>query len=85
MKKRKAPTFSEMVSKTFKIIKDYKKHYILIILFCLLAALFSALAPYFLGYATDSLYDSIKSGSAFNYAYIVKVLMIVLSCYIIYC
>ena len=83
MKKRKAPTFSEMVSKTFKIIKDYKKHYILIILFCLLAALFSALAPYFLGYATDSLYDSIKSGSAFNYAYIVKVLMIVLSCYII--
>lgn len=83
MKKKKAPTFSEMVSKTFKIIKDYKKHYILIILFCLLAALFSALAPYFLGYATDSLYDSIKSGSAFNYAYIVKVLMIVLSCYII--
>lgn len=86
MKKKnnnKAPTFSEMVSKTFKIIKDYKNHYILIILFCLLAALFSALAPYFLGYATDSLYDSIKNGTAFNYIYIVKVLMIVLSCYII--
>ena len=82
-KNNKAPTFSEMVSKTFKIIKDYKNHYILIILFCLLAALFSALAPYFLGYATDSLYDSIKNGTAFNYIYIVKVLMIVLSCYII--
>ena len=82
-KKNKAPTFSEMISKTFKIIKDYKNHYILIILFCLLAALFSALAPYFLGYATDSLYESIKTGTGFNYAYIVKVLAIVLSCYII--
>ena len=82
-KENKAPTFSEMVSKTCKIIKDYKNHYILIILFCLLAAIFSALAPYFLGYATDSLYDSIKNGAAFNYPYIIKVLGIVLSCYII--
>ena len=82
-KQNKAPSFKEMVSKTFKIIKDYKNHYILIILFCLLAALFSALAPYFLGYATDSLYDSIKNGVEFNYPYIIKVLIIVLACYII--
>ena len=82
-KQNKAPSFKEMFSKTFKIIKDYKNHYILIILFCLLAALFSALAPYFLGYATDSLYDSIKNGVGFNYSYIVKVLMIVLVCYVI--
>lgn len=82
-KQNKAPSFKEIVTKTFKIIKDYKNHYILIILFCLLAALFSALAPYFLGYATDSLYDSIKNGVDFNYPYIVKVLMIVLTCYII--
>ena len=82
-KQNKAPSFKEIVTKTFKIIKNYKNHYILIILFCLLAALFSALAPYFLGYATDSLYDSIKNGVDFNYLYIVKVLIIVLACYII--
>ena len=82
-KKSKAPSFKEMIIKTLSIIKDYRNSYILIILFCLLAAIFSSLAPYFLGYATDSLYESLKLNIDFNVVYIVKILLIVLSCYII--
>ena len=82
-KKNKAPSFKEMIIKTLSIIKDYRNSYILIILFCLLAAIFSSLAPYFLGYATDSLYESLKLNIDFNVVYIVKILLIVLSCYII--
>lgn len=80
---KKAPTFKEMIVKTISITKGYKNTYILIILFCLLAAIFSSLAPYFLGYATDSLYESLKLNTDFNIPYIVKILLIVLSCYII--
>ena len=82
-KKSKTPSFKEMIIKTLSIIKDYRNSYILIILFCLLAAIFSSLAPYFLGYATDSLYESLKLNIDFNVVYIVKILLIVLSCYII--
>ena len=82
-KKNKEPSFKEMIIKTLSIIKDYRNSYILIILFCLLAAIFSSLAPYFLGYATDSLYESLKLNIDFNVVYIVKILLIVLSCYII--
>ena len=79
----KKPSFRETISKTFKIIKGHRSSYILIVMFCLLAALFNSLAPYFLGYATDSLYKSISEGIAFDVAYIVKVLVIVLCCYAI--
>lgn len=78
-----APTLREVVLKTFKIIKEYKKSYILIVIFCVLAAIFGSIAPYFLGYATDSLYDSISKGIGFNCVYLKKVLLLVLCCYII--
>ena len=82
-KNNKSPTFKEMIVKTISITKGYRNTYILIIVFCLLAALFSSLAPYFLGYATDSLYESLKLNTGFNVPYIVKILLIVLSCYVI--
>ena len=56
------PSFNSIIYKTFKVIKDYKSSYIIIIIFCILSAIFVSLAPYFLGYATDSLYYSIKNG-----------------------
>lgn len=80
-KEKKAPSFKEMIVKTISITKGYRNTYILIIMFCLLAAIFSSLAPYFLGYATDSLYESLKLNTGFNVPYIVKILLIVLSCY----
>ncbi len=82
MKKEKTMSFKEVIIKTFKVVSLYKKEYILIIMFCLLAALFSSLAPYFLGFATDSLYNSITNNLSFNYTYIIKVLSIVLFCHL---
>ena len=52
----KKSSFKEIIIKTFKILKGYKKIYFIIIIFCLASAFFSAIAPYFLGYATDILY-----------------------------
>ncbi len=75
-------TIKEIIIKTCRIIKSYKNEYILIILFCLLAALFSSISPYFLGFATDSLYNSVTNSLPFNTVYIVKVLLIVLFCHI---
>ena len=63
----KKPSFKETISKTYKLIKEYRSSYILIILFCLLAALFNSIAPFFLGYATDSLYNSVKGKLTINY------------------
>ena len=51
MKENNAPSFKEIFTKTFRILKGYKHAYIIIIVFCLLAALFNSIAPYFLGYA----------------------------------
>ncbi len=82
-KKIKMPTFKETITKTFKIIKGHRKSYILIILFCILAAIFNSLAPYFLGFATDSLYNSISNSLPFDISYIVKILFIVGGCYLI--
>ena len=79
----KKPTFLETVVKTWKILKDYKKSYILIIIFCVSAALFNALAPYFLGKTTDSIYKSLTNGIGFDMVFIVKTLGIVLGCYLI--
>ena len=79
----KKPSFKETISKTYKLISEYKSSYILIILFCLLAALFNSIAPYFLGYATDSVYNSVKGKLPINSEYIIKVLVIVLVCYIV--
>lgn len=75
-------SFKNIMSKVYQIISPYKNSYILIILFCILSAIFSSLAPYFLGYATDSLYDSFTSSMPYQYKYIIKVLIIVAFCYI---
>ncbi|NLC48272.1 MAG: ABC transporter ATP-binding protein [Tenericutes bacterium] len=80
--KNNKPSIKETLSKSLKLISGYKKEYLLIILFCLLAALFSVLSPYFLGFATDSLYNSVKNNIDINYIYLVKILTIVLFCYI---
>ena len=77
------PSFKETITKTYKLIKEYKSSYILIILFCLLAALFNSVAPFFLGFATDSLYNSVKGSLPINAEYIIKVLLIVLACYLV--
>lgn len=79
----KTPSFKEVMSKTFKILKGYKKAYALIIIFCLLAAVFNAIAPYFLGFATDSLYNSVKDGLPINYDFLLKLLLVVVGCYIL--
>ena len=81
--KMKMPSFKEMFSKTFKVLKGYRSTYILIIIFCLCAAVFNALAPYFLGFATDSLYNSIKENLPFDFSYLFKILVVVLICYIL--
>ena len=83
MKKDKTMSFKEVLAKTYKVVSLYKNDYIIIIMFCLLAALFSSIAPYFLGFATDSLYNSITNGLSFDYTYIVKVLLIVLFCHVV--
>lgn len=83
MKKNKKPSFIETITKTWKILKGYKKAYILIIIFCILAAAFNSLAPFFLGKATDSLYSSIQKSLPFDMAYIIKILLIVLFCYLV--
>ena len=61
------PSVKEIFTKTLKIIGGHKKVYALIIVFCLLAALFNSLAPYFLGFATDSLYNSVVNKTGFDY------------------
>jgi len=81
-RKRKSPSMKETITKTYKIIKSYKKSYVLIIVFCILAAIFNSIAPFFLGYATDSLYDSVSKGISFDMPYIVKILVLVCVCYI---
>ena len=84
MKKNNTNTsIKETIKKSLRLISGYKSEYILIIMYCLLAALFNSIAPFFLGYATDSLYTSITKKLAFNYPYITKVLLIVLACYIL--
>ena len=83
MKKQKKPSFKETITKILMIIKGYRKSYLLIILFCILAAIFNSLAPYFLGLATDSLYNSYSNSLPFNMNYISKILLIVLGCHII--
>ena len=80
--KKENMSFKEIIVKTINIIKNYKSTYILIILFCLLAALFSSLAPFFLGYATDSLYASVTNKVGIDMPYLIKVLAIVLFCHI---
>lgn len=77
------PSFNSIIYKTFKVIKDYKSSYIIIIIFCILSAIFVSLAPYFLGYATDSLYYSIKNGINFDYNYLTKILLIVFICHLL--
>ena len=48
MKDMKRPSLKEIVVKTFKLIKEHRKTYIIIIIFCIMAALFNSLAPYYL-------------------------------------
>lgn len=82
-KDKKTPSISVTLKKILKIIGNYKNEYILIVLFCLLAAIFNSIAPYFLGYATDSLYTSFTDKIDYNYSYIIKILVIVMTCYVI--
>ena len=77
------PSFKETITKTYKLIREYKSSYVLIIVFCLFAALFNSIAPYFLGFATDSLYNSVKDKLPINISYIIRVLIIVLVCYLV--
>lgn len=79
----KKPSFKEITSKIYRIIKGHRKTYILIILFCIISAIFNSLSPYFLGYATDSLYSSVTKKTLIDMPYITKILLIVLACYII--
>lgn len=79
----KKTSFKETISKIQLVIKGYGKAYISIIIFCILAAVFNSIAPYFLGFATDSLYESIKEQLPFDMNYITKMLMIVLGCYVV--
>lgn len=81
--KENKPSVKEIFTKTLKIIGGHKKVYALIIVFCLLAALFNSLAPYFLGFATDSLYNSVTNKTGFDYAYLTKILLLVFGCYTI--
>ena len=81
--KENKPSVKEIFTKTLKIIGGHKKVYALIIVFCLLAALFNSLAPYFLGFATDSLYNSVTNKTGFDYEYLTKILLLVFGCYTI--
>ena len=76
-------SFKELISKVQLVIKGYGKSYLAIIIFCILAAIFNSIAPYFLGLATDSLYESFTNEIAFNMPYIIKILIIVLTCYVL--
>ena len=76
-------TFKEIIKKTYKIIKDYKKEYVLIILFCILAAVFNLIAPYYLGLVTDSLYNSVKNMIPINVEYIITLLIIIMIFYLL--
>lgn len=77
------PSFKEAMIKMLKIIGGYKKSYILIIVFCLLAAVCNAIAPYFLGFATDSLYNSFSNNLPYDTKYIIYVLSIVLIAHVL--
>ena len=81
--KEKKPSVIEMFNKVQNITKDYKKSYTLIVIICMLAALFNSIAPFFLGLATDSLYDSFVNEVSFDMVYIFKIFVIVLGCYIL--
>ena len=70
-------SFKELISKVQLVIKGYGKSYLAIIIFCILAAIFNSIAPYFLGLATDSLYESFTNEIAFDMPYITKILIIV--------
>ena len=76
-------SIKETIKKTYKIIKGHRAKYLLIIFFCILSALFSSLAPYYLGLVTDSLYNSLKSKLPFDLHLIFTLLSIVLACYVI--
>ena len=76
-------SLKETITKTFKIIKGHRGAYISIIIFCILAALFTSLAPYYLGLVTDSLYSSVSNKLPFDTALIFKLLSVVLLCYLI--
>ncbi len=79
----KKTSFKDTISKIQLVIKGYGKSYIAIIIFCVLAALFNSVAPYFLGLATDSLYESFSNKLPFDMNYIMKILAIVLTCYVL--
>ena len=83
MKTIKKPTFKETISKIKLVTKGYGRQYTIIVIFCILAAIFNSIAPYFLGLATDSLYNSLKESIPFDIAYISKILSIVLACYVV--
>ena len=72
---KETPSFKEIVVKTFKILKGYKRAYMIIIVFCILAAVFNSIAPYFLGYATDSLYNSFTKHLPFDHEFLIRILM----------
>ena len=76
-------SFTDTIKKTLRLLNDYKKSYVLIIVFCLFAALFNSIAPYFLGFATDSLYNSVKTKLPVDIMYVLKILLIVLICYLV--
>ena len=76
-------SFINSIKKSFRILSEYKKSYISILIFCILAAIFNSIAPYFLGLATDSLYKSAKLSIPVDIMYVLKVLAIVLICYLI--
>lgn len=82
--KRKSNKISpkSILKKSYRLLKGHKKTYALIILFCILAAIFNSLSPYILGYATDSLFNSITNSLPFNMRYIIKILLLVLFCYV---
>ena len=81
--KVKKPSVIEMFKKVQHITKDYKRTYFLIVVICILAALFNSIAPFFLGLATDSLYESFTNELSFDMLYILKILLIVFGCYIL--
>ena len=69
--------------KIYKVLHHHKGMLALIILMCILAALFNSLAPYFIGYATDSLYNSYTQSIAFDIKLITKILLVALGCYLL--
>ena len=79
----KKTSFKELIDKVQLVIKGYGKSYLIIVIFCILAAIFNSIAPYFLGLATDSLYESFTNEIAFDMPYISKILIVVLACYIL--